>query len=204
MDRLDLADFPGQFLTVTTLKDPSKKKGSVHTLESFVFVSHEAFAKWAHSRYGERPDDYKAMKEELTAKMLRNVERIIPGAADRVVFKELGTPLTNEHYVMATKGNLYGTEKSRWQVGPFGWPVRTEVAGLYMVGASTLAHGVMGAAMSGMAAAGMALRCRGRDLLRPSQQKLRLLPCDDPAAWPVELRPSEAGAPEAEDAVAAG
>jgi hypothetical protein len=29
------------------------------------------------------------------------------------VFWSLATPLTNEHYINATQGNLYGIEKSR-------------------------------------------------------------------------------------------
>ncbi|MEW6241752.1 MAG: NAD(P)/FAD-dependent oxidoreductase, partial [Chloroflexota bacterium] len=61
---------PGMFLTVTTLKDPSKMHATGataghHTCESFAFVSYEGFEKWAHTRYGTRPADYDAMKEDL-------------------------------------------------------------------------------------------------------------------------------------------
>jgi phytoene dehydrogenase-like protein len=62
-----------------------------------------------------------------------------------VVFWSLGTPLTNEHFVNATRGNLYDTAKTRGQVGPGAFPVQTEIDGLLMCGASTLSHGVSGA-----------------------------------------------------------
>lgn len=143
-------DLPGQFVTVTTLKDPSKSYHGHHTLESFVFVGAQAFDRWAKTRYGERPADYAALKTELTALMVRGLERAVPGIAERVVFSELGTPLTNAHYVAATGGNLYGSDKSRFRVGPFGFQISGDLDGLLLCGASTVAHGVLGATMSGL------------------------------------------------------
>ena len=62
---------PGMFLTVTTLKDPSKMHSGHHTCESFAFVGYQAFEKWAHTKYGSRPADYDAMKEDLAWRMVR-------------------------------------------------------------------------------------------------------------------------------------
>ncbi|MDO9131151.1 MAG: hypothetical protein Q7U34_14920, partial [Anaerolineales bacterium] len=69
------------------------------------------------------------------------------------MFYSLGTPLTNEHYLNATRGNLYGIEKSPSQVGPWAFSPRTEFDGLYLCGASTLSHGVAGVTQSGIDAA---------------------------------------------------
>jgi phytoene dehydrogenase-like protein len=160
---------PGQFVTVTTLKDPSKLRANPdhHTIESFSFVGFEAFRRWAHTRYGERPEDYERLKRDLLARMIRGAARIIPGLEGRIRFADLGTPLTNVHYVAATRGNLYGTEKSRWQLGPFSFSTKTELEGLYLCGSSTLAHGVAGAVGSGLVAASQVLGCRARELYRP-------------------------------------
>ncbi|MBK7455849.1 MAG: hypothetical protein IPJ46_19665 [Anaerolineales bacterium] len=76
----------------------------------------------------------------------------MPGVA-HIVFYSLGTPLTNEHYLNATRGNLYGIEKSPQQVGPWAFSPRTEFEGLYLCGASTLSHGVAGVTQSGINAA---------------------------------------------------
>ena len=70
---------PGLFLTCTTLKDPSKRRGKDHTLEAFTFVHHDAFRRWAASRFNERPGDYAATKELLTQRMVDGIERIVPG-----------------------------------------------------------------------------------------------------------------------------
>ena len=167
-------DIHGQFLTVTTLKDPSKRFGGHHTLESFAFVSHDAFQKWVASRQGERPADYAALKSELTEAMLRGIDRALPGLSSRVVFSELGTPLTNTHYVAATAGNLYGTEKSRFQVGPFAFQIGGDLDGLSLCGASTVGHGVLGAAMSGLLVAKRITKRSIEDLLKPKGRALVL------------------------------
>ncbi len=151
---LDAADpFTGGFLTVTTMKDPTKKKDGVHTLEAFTFVSYDAFVAWRGSATEQRPEEYEAFKQRLTEKMLDMLEPVIPGLRDHLLLCQLGTPLTNVHYVNAHRGNLYGTAKSARQVGPFGLPSETEIAGLFHCGASTAAHGVLGVMHTGISAA---------------------------------------------------
>lgn len=196
---IEVDQIPGMFLTCTTLKDPSKGTGH-HTLEAFAFVHHDAFKRWAHTKFGERPEDYARLKAHLTGKMLDGVDRIVPGLKARTTFAELGTPLTNVHYVASTEGNLYGTEKSRLHVGPFAWPIRTSIGGLYLCGASTLSHGVMGATMSGLVAAGRVLHCGVRDLLGQKGPEIVCLSSEHPEAWPEAHKPRHlraGAAPEA-------
>ncbi len=180
--------YPGAFLTVTSLKDPSKAKGNLHTMESFALVEHDAFRQWADTRFGARPDGYQAFKDELTRAHLRTLEDVVPGITERVVFSDLGTPLTNVHYCEATGGSLYGTEKRLRQLGPFGYPIQTEIDGLLMCGASTIAHGVLGATLSGLFAAGAALKCHPYKLLDATGPALVTLPADRPETWPAEYR----------------
>ena len=169
---------PGVFLTTTTLKDPTKQKGRLHTMESFAFVSYEPFAKWAKTTYGERPEDYARMKDALTERMLDTIDEFVPGLRERVVFKALGTPLTNVHYCAATRGNLYGTEKTLRNLPPLGFSIKTDVSGLWMCGASTLGHGVAGATISGLAVAKAVLRCRRDELLGARGHVLRTMPAE--------------------------
>lgn len=180
----DAKEIPGLFLTVPTLKDPPKQAAhpGIHTMESFAFVSYDAFSRWAASRTGERPGQYESVKAELKGLMLDAVDRVVPGLRDRVVFSDLGTPLTNVHYVAATRGNLYGTEKSLSHLGPFASGVRSEIDGLTLCGASTLAHGVLGATLSGLVAAGHVLRCRTSELLKKGEPPITLAQAEPSAA----------------------
>jgi phytoene dehydrogenase-like protein len=181
----------GQFLTVTTLKDPSKKHSNHHTCEAFAFVGYDAFKQWEEGHASEgavRNGQYADFKEGLTDKMFDGLENIVPGIRDPVVFAELGTPLTNRYYLNATKGNLYGTDKTARQMGPFALPVDTEIDGLYMVGASTLSHGVVGAQQSGLMAAQAILGCRMRDLFTERGPEVEVYPSDDVSQWPAHLQ----------------
>ena len=180
----EVRDVPGLFLTCTTLKDPSKPgRPGVHTMEAFTFVGYDAFKTWADSRTGDRPGDYAAIKLELQDKMLSSIESIVPGIRDKIILAELGTPLTNIDYVAATRGNLYGSEKTLFQIGPFAHTVKSPIAGLGLCGASTLSHGVMGATLSGLVAARDVLGCRVRDLLKPEGSKIVIHPSEDPSHW---------------------
>ncbi len=179
---------PGMFLTVTTLKDPSKMHSGHHTCEAFAFVGYDAFEKWAHTKYGARPADYDAMKEDLAWRMVRGLEKRVPGLSKHIVYYSLGTPLTNEHYLNATRGNLYGIEKSPSQIGPLGFTARTDFDGLFLCGASTVSHGVAGVTASGIDAAKAVLNCRTRDLLKQSGASPTFLPSEDVSQWPEYLR----------------
>jgi len=179
---------PMQFLTVTTLKDPSKMHSGHHTCESFAFVGYDAFEKWANTKYGARPTDYDAMKEDLAWRMVRGLEKRIPGLSKHIVYYSLGTPLTNQHYLNATHGNLYGIAKSPSQVGPLGFSARTEFEGLYLCGASTMSHGVAGVTQSGINAAKAVLNCHTSELLTQHGAGPTFLPSEDVSAWPENLR----------------
>ncbi len=185
---LQLPEPPAFFLTVTTLKDPTKMHHGHHTLEMFSFVGYDAFEKWAGTRPGQRPDDYEAMKEDLAERMFRALEKRIPGISQHVVFWNLATPLTNEFYVNATRGSLYGTAKTPDQVGPRGFNITTPFDGLLMVGASTLSHGIAGVTGTGLAAARHLLGVRTRDLLTQQGPPLQVYPAEDMSTWPEDLR----------------
>lgn len=173
------ADLPQAiFLTVTTLKDPEKLRHGVHTCEAFTFMSYDGFKKWAATKYGDRPEDYLKLKDELKAKMFRALEKRIPGITEKVVFSDLATPLTNVHYINATRGNLYGIEKSRSQVGPGAFAIKSEIENLFLCGASTLSHGVAGVTMTGMDAAKKILKCKMSELLTHKVGEIRIIPAE--------------------------
>ena len=179
----------GMFLTVTTLKDPSKKHSGHHTLEAFAFVNYEPFAKWEDQPTGDREWEYQHLKEGLAKKILAAIDLRVPGFSEHVVFWDLGTPLSNKHYLNSTKGNLYSINKSRFQIGPWAFNNKTEIVGLWLCGASTPAgHGVAGATSSGLMTARSILGCRYKDLLKQNGPPLRIVPSDKPDEWPEDLK----------------
>jgi phytoene dehydrogenase-like protein len=181
-------EISGLFFNVTTLKDPSLRTDGLHTVEVMALASARAFAKWRDTEVGERPPEYLALKEHLADRVLEAVERFVPGFREHIVFRAVGTPLTNRQFIHATEGGIYGTEKTLRNLGPFSFPVRAPLPGLFQCGASTLAPGINGVTRSGLSAAAAALDCNEDELLTEKGQELRIYPAEDPERWPEELR----------------
>ena len=158
--------FSGLFISCTTLKDPSSFDGKHHTFEVITFINYEAFKEF-EGEEKKRSPKYLAFKEKLMNKMLNTLDKAIPNIKESVVHKDLGTPLTNEYFVNATQGSVYGTEKTLNQIGPNAFRPVSEVNNLYLCGASILAHGVTGATYSGVDTAARILGCRQDDLIEP-------------------------------------
>lgn len=181
-------EVPGLFFNATTLKDPSMRHDGLQTVEAMTVASLAPFEEWLDTPRGQRPPAYHQLKADLTERMLDAVECVVPGLRDRVVMKTLGTPLTNQHFLHATDGGIYGTEKTVRNLGPFSFPTETHIRGLYQCGASIIAPGINGVTHSGLRAAAMALGCQPDELLTATGQSLRIYPSDHPETWPDELR----------------
>ncbi len=174
----------GGFLTVTSLKDRTKLKADgVHTIEVFHLTGTDAW-KDVPGKPGERPQAYEDRKQRLLDELVDATEKILPGLRENLVFRELGTPATNRYYVKSIDGNMYGTEKTLDQLGPFAFSTRSPIPGLFLCGSSTLSHGVFGAAQSGLVAAAQATGVSTRELLSHKTHGVQILPADDVSAWP--------------------
>ncbi|WP_149275950.1 phytoene desaturase family protein [Pareuzebyella sediminis] len=176
--------FEAMFISCTTLKDPTSFDGKHHTLEVITYIDYKAFEKFA-DKHEARSPEYLEFKEVLTQKMLKGLEKVIPGITSHIVHCELGTPLTNEFYINTTRGNVYGTEKSLRHIGPFAYRAKSEIENLYLCGASILSHGVAGASHSGVETAAQILGCTSDELKSPAEdQKLRIYEAEDSSDYP--------------------
>ncbi len=180
-DLSQVRQMPGLFLSATTLKDPTLRSDGLHTIEAMAISTPRAFEKWRNTQPGHRPDDYLQLKEHLSQRILAEIDRFIPGYSSHVVFRRLGTPLTNMHFLHASEGGIYGTEKTLRNLGPFSFPARSHIAGLFQCGASTLAPGINGVSKSGLVAAATALDCQPDELLTATGQQTTIHAAEDPS-----------------------
>lgn len=186
MSRTDILtddEFPAAFISCPTLKDPASFNGRHHTIEMVTYLDYKAFERFEGME--ERSAEYLNWKERIKEKMLNGLERVLPGVRAHVVHADIGTPITNEHYVQSTRGSVYGTEKTLKHVGPFAFKPKSPISGLYLTGASTLTHGVAGASISGVITAAQVLGCTKDELLKPDPaQRLRIHDAEDDSSWP--------------------
>jgi phytoene dehydrogenase-like protein len=183
-DIMEGDEFPALFMSCTTIKDPASFNGRHHAIEAVTFIDYSSFNAF-HDKADYHSDAYASYKDRIIQKFMNSIEKIIPAAKQHVVQLELGTPKTNEFYINSTNGNVYGTEKTFNQIGPFSFQHKTEIKNLFLCGASTLSHGVGGATYSGVAAAARVLGCPPQDLLIPDEnQQLRIYDAEDRTTWP--------------------
>lgn len=177
-------EFPGLFISCTTLKDPTSFDGRNHTIEVITFINHESFNQFKNEG-NFHSQEYLEFKEKLMAKMIRGMEKVLPGVSSKIIHKELGTPLTNMFYIDSTNGCVYGTEKSFWQIGAFGFQTESEIQNLYLCGASILANGVAGATYSGVQTAAKILKCSQEDLIDiKTSENMRIYNAEDESGYP--------------------
>ena len=181
-DILATDEFPSLFISCSSLKDPSSYNGRHHILEIVTFIDYDSFKLKLGNGEAET---YEKLKGQLCKKLLNSIEKVVPGIKNNIVQLTLGTPVTNEHYIKSTKGNVYGTEKGFYQTGPFSYQAETEIENLYMCGASIMAHGVAGSSYSGVKTAAKILNCREEDLIKPDEaQNVRIYDAEDETGWP--------------------
>lgn len=183
-DILKGEEFPACFISCPTLKDPVSFNGRHHTIEVVTFIEYKPFS--AFNKPGDSESAaYLKYKERIIYKLLNNVEKVLSDVRNHIVHVELGTPITTEHYINNTNGNVYGTEKSFWQTGPFSFNPQTEIEDLFLCGASILAHGVGGASNSGVQTAAKILDCSAEDLIKPIEgQQVRIYDAENSSEWP--------------------
>jgi phytoene dehydrogenase-like protein len=193
-----LPDPPIAYISTASIKDPTNRhlapRGQtnlqVMTLvprDYAVFKQERGPVEEGRNRYHRDPG-YRQSKDAITERVLEQAELAIPGLREHIVWREAASPLTNERFTRSTGGTSYGIEFACDQMGPLRMGPETEVAGLYLCGASTPSgHGIANVMRSGVMAAGAALdtdllsMVRGGEVLGDSAQLPEL--SDDWDPW---------------------
>ncbi len=150
------------YVTVTSLRDPRSPQVAPpghSNLQVMTLVPHD-YAIWNVSRGPaeggryHRDPEYRRRKEALMEELLETAEQVVPGLREHARWKEAATPVTQERFTHSTGGTSYGIEFATDQMGPARIGPETDVAGLFLCGASTPSgHGVGNVMLSGLRAA---------------------------------------------------
>lgn len=142
-----------------------------------------------------RNSTYLERKAQLTQALIDSAQAVLAdqlgGASlrDHVVHVETATPLSHERYTHATGGTSYGYVHSPEQSGIHRPAHRTEIDGLWLVGANTVSgHGIAGAMVGGVNCAGGIL---DRSLLVELVMGTRLAEPDAVPPDPADFDPVE-------------
>lgn len=100
------------FVASPSAKDstwPERTPGK-STLTVVSFANYEWFEEWKDDKVKNRSTDYKQLKEMFINYILEAVTEIYPKIKDRIEYVDAGTPITNQHYIAAPRGEIYGAD----------------------------------------------------------------------------------------------
>jgi phytoene dehydrogenase-like protein len=171
------SETPLAYLTAASLKDPTNPhlapRGCTN-LQIMTLVPQE-YALWnvergpheaRSNRYHVDPE-YRRRKQQLAGRLVEIAESVLPGLREHITWQESATPVTQERFTHSTGGTSYGIELACDQMGPMRMGPETDVAGLYLCGASTPSgHGIANVMRSGVIAASVVLETDLLALLR--------------------------------------
>jgi all-trans-retinol 13,14-reductase len=147
--------FPAVYISFPSAKDPdfARRHPGKATIEIVAPAPYEIFAPWAERTWGQRGDDYTALKRSYGERLLEYLYDKVPQVRGRIDYWEVSTPLSMKWFCGWERGELYGLDHDPSRMRQ-GWlRPRTKVPGLWLTGQDIMSCGVSGAMMGGLASA---------------------------------------------------
>ncbi|MHA1212223.1 MAG: phytoene desaturase family protein, partial [Candidatus Heimdallarchaeota archaeon] len=131
---------------IPAIVEPSLKNNGGYSIIAFIFAPYNWQNYWFTELDKVKGERYYQNKNEILDIVIDKIEQIIPGLRNKIIVKELATPLTFERYVQVTEGAWYGTPRFVQKMPDF----KTPIPNLLLAGASVKGSGVMSALRSGL------------------------------------------------------
>jgi prolycopene isomerase len=113
---------------------------------------------WRSGEARRHTTEYRKLKDELAAKLIKVAENIIPELSRRIEVTDIATPLTFERFTLSSNGAWYDLAVTPGQTN-LHRPHRTPILNLYLTGAkSSPGVGMFGAMSSGLLTADTILK----------------------------------------------
>merc|ERR1712029_1098367 len=100
-----------------------------------------------------RGDEYEGIKNTVGEIMLEQICKLFPQIRDHIDYKDIGTWVTNKHYIAQPHGEIYGLDHSIERFDPLmvaKLRPATDVPGLFLTGQDILSCGFTGALFAGV------------------------------------------------------
>ncbi|ROP80831.1 ferredoxin-NADP reductase [Stella humosa] len=175
------------FVSFSSMNNPSARW---HTVEVMQFVDPAIFRPWLGTEQGARPEDYSALKAQVTTRLIDRLDRQWPGFRAGVAFAELATPLSFMTYQNSVDGAFYGLATSAARLRSPIARCRTDVKGLYLSGQDAWGPGIEAAPWGGIMAANAALSWRQAGRMWRAIRSPPA-PADPSAPWRGHMRVSQ-------------
>ena len=151
--------FPVVYISFPSAKDASwdERYPNRATIEIVAPAKYEWFEQWKDETWGKRGEDYDALKEGFSERLLEVLYEKLPQLRGKIDYYELSTPLSTDFFCFYKKGEIYGLSHDPNRFNQDWLKPKTDIPGLYLTGQDVMTAGVVGAAMSGLMTAGSVL-----------------------------------------------
>ncbi|XP_028842455.1 all-trans-retinol 13,14-reductase [Denticeps clupeoides] len=141
---------PLLFMASPSAKDPTWEERSPgkSTLTLVSFAPYKWFEEWKDEKVTNRSAEYKQLKDTMIQSALDIVTQIYPKVKGRVEYMDAGTPVTNQFYIAAPEGEIYGADHGIERFSPMATAMmrpQTPVKNLYLTGQDVFVCGLAGA-----------------------------------------------------------
>jgi all-trans-retinol 13,14-reductase len=146
------AEFPLVYVSFPSAKDPSfaARYPGRSTIEIVAPGPHAWFEAWADKPWGKRGEDYEALKEKLSQRLLQKLYEKMPQLEGKVDYYELSTSLSTDYFCRYKHGEIYGLDHTPQRFEQDWLKPKTEIPGLYLTGQDVVSCGVVGAMVGGL------------------------------------------------------
>lgn len=175
--------FPLVYVSFPSAKDPDfqRRYPGRSTIELVTGPCDiEDYRPWADKTWGKRGEDYDALKEQLSQRMLATLYQQMPHLEGKIDYYETSTPLSTDHFCRYEHGEAYGLAHTKDRFSQQWLTPKTKLPGLYLTGQDIVSCGVVGALMAGMVTAMKVLGLMGaRTLMKKIKSgKVLAVPVD--------------------------
>ena len=148
-------EFPVVYISFPASKDPdwTNRYPDKSTIDIITMIPYEIFEKWEDTRWKKRGEEYDALKESLSQRLLEALYKREPQLLGKVDYYELSTPLTTKHFINYDKGEIYGLDHTPERFKLKFLRPHTPVKNLFLTGQDIMTVGVGGALASGLVTA---------------------------------------------------
>ena len=151
---------PLVYISFPSAKDPMREKmnGGRATIQVIAACDYDLVSRWKNTPWKKRGEEYEAVKEEYKQKLMDSLIKAVPQIAGRVAYAEISTPLSTEHFMNYSRGEIYGLEHTPNRFALHSLRPRTKIRGLFLTGQDIVTVGVGGALYSGVLTATAVLK----------------------------------------------